>query len=339
MIANLTDIKLLNKTSLEGDFIKINNLLNLIEFKFITLINAYKNAMKRVFRLKPNLEFRKKMELDIIIDKLNNEKNNLYDRLNLNHLNESLIKQGENVSKCCDIIYKYIKLDKYENIQLFLLILMKINNNEMILNFIKEYHDNIDFNYQDENGKNILHIASKNGNEEIIKFLLTYENINIHLQSYFEKNKNKKHRNVLHYAVKYKHINIIKLLLQYDKLLMHTEDFYGKIPLYYVAPGPFGNKEIFELLLKYGSNINAKYLNQTMLYNNVNFLYEEGVSYLLSLNASPYIPSLSLKNTMVHKNNYETPLDLIMNKTCNNLKEREIKFNIVELLKNKMNKL
>jgi len=158
------------------------------------------------------------------------------------------------------------------------------------------------------------------------------KNIDINIFDY------KYHNTPLHYAVKNMNVEIITLLLL-NKANVNMYDKNNMTPLYYVCPGKNGNQCIFELLLKYGGDINIKYNNKTLLYEMVYYNDYLAVTYLLSLDANPYITS-QINNTNQQKMSeyyYETPLNLAVRQEFKNYDDNLKNIKIIKILSEKMN--
>jgi len=192
------------------------------------------------------------------------------------------------------------------------MILCKINY-QVFNNFHLKYTINMDARH--DKGKTLLHIACKYGHLETVKLLLSYD-IDIDKQTI---KCEKYHQSALHIAIENYQLDIIKLLL-YHKCNVNLTDYYHKSPLHYVCPGPQGNMMIFELLIKAGANINQKYREKTLLYQAVLDNHIETVNYLLSFNASPYIPCLVEDENVIFKYVYQTPIELVSFKSVNKYK-------------------
>lgn len=290
MLATEEDDNMLIKYAIEGDVEKVESLLNM-KYEFSVLLYVYKLTYPRGIKLKSN---------------------------NTNIKPHSLLEQGQNALKCASLIHLQLEpyLNNNENKFKLAMVLCKTN-----FDIFNEYVENYKFNFnQTYKGKSLLHVACKCENIDIVKLLVNH-NININQQNIWE---DYYHQTALHIAVVNYNIDIIKILLQ-KKCNVNILDYYKKPPLYYVSPGENGHQGIFELLVKNGADINYKYHEQTLLYKAVDENCLMTVNYLLTLGASPFIPSLS-------ENNYQTPLQLALNFEDTNIQ-------IIVILKNENLKL
>lgn len=270
MLATEEDDNMLIKYAIEGNIEKVESLLSL-KFEFSVLLYVYKLTYLRGIKLKS------------------------YNPVIKPH---SLLEQGQNALQCATLIYKQLEtyLNNNENKFKLAMILCKTN-----FDIFNEYVENYKFNFnQTYKGKSLLHVACKYENIDIVKLLIG--KVDINQQTIWE---DYYHQTALHIAVVTYNIDIIKILLQ-KKCNVNILDYYKKPPLYYVSPGENGHQGIFELLVKNGADINYKYHEQTLLYKAVDENCLMTVNYLLSLGASPFIPSLS-------ESNYQTPLQLALN--------------------------
>lgn len=269
MLATEEDDNMLIKYAVEGNLSKVESLLNL-KFEFSVLLHVYKLTYCRGIKLYSN-------------------------KIAPKH---SLLEQGQTALQCALLIYNQLEtfLDNDENKFKLAMVLCKTN-----YDIFKNFVTNNKFNYnQVYKGKSLLHKACHYENIEIVNFLLNHVDIN--QQTIWD---DFYHQTPLHIAVMSYNVDIIKLLLS-KKCNPNIVDYYKKPPLYYVSPGENGNVIIFEMLIRGGADINYKYHEQTLLYKAVNDNCLMTVNYLLSLHASPFIPSLNLLNTKL----YQTPLEL-----------------------------
>lgn len=331
IMATKDDIDLLYICSEEGNINKVETLICYINYEYIHLVKAYKYALTRAIKLRPNDHIRKIFDMESDIERVRTNRLNMLNKLNI-VTDKNLIEQGNDVYKCSKFIYNCIHSKIYEdnNANILYIYTCKINNYDIFKKFVYTFTNYINFDYQHK-GKTTLHIACKNENINILKFLLT-KNIDINFFDY------KYHNTPLHYAVKSMNVEIITLLLL-NKANVNMYDKNNMTPLYYVCPGKNGNQYIFELLLKYGGDINIKYNNKTLLYEMVYYNDYLAVTYLLSLDANPYITS-QINNTNQPKMSeyyYETPLNLAVRQEFKNYDDNLKNIKIIKILSEKMN--
>lgn len=269
MLATEEEDDMLIKYAVEGNLSKVESLLNL-KFEFSVLLHVYKLTYCRGIKLYSNKIAPK----------------------------NSLLEQGQTALQCALLIYNQLETFLYHDQNKFRLAMVLCKTNDDIFkNFVTKYK----FNYnQVYRGKSLLHKACRYENVEIVKFLLN-QNINVNQQTIWD---DVYHQTPLHIAVTNFNVDIIKLLLS-KKCNPNIVDYYKKPPIYYVSPGENGNMIIFEMLIRGGANINYKHHEQTLLCKAINDNCLMTVNYLLSLNASPFIPSLNILTKL-----YQTPLEL-----------------------------
>jgi ankyrin repeat protein len=300
------DIHILYVNALEGNIEHVQFLTTNIKFDFIHLVKAYRYCLERGLKLQSNDKLRE--DIHHKINTLRNNRKLQIDKLNISG-DLSLLEQGALALECSKYLFTLLEpyLTRQEQVTILFFYLCKMNNLIVVKDFITAYIDYIDFDYQNEKGRTVLHIACKNNNDHIIAFLLPY--CNPMIQDYHDKNPKKLHNTPLHYAVITRNILIIKLLLSYH-LDLNIKNYYDLTPLYDVAPGENGHLTIFELLLSNGANINIKCNHKTLLYKLVEDNDAMGVAYLLSKGADPYITSTCHFLGKSSKVYYETPLML-----------------------------
>ena len=300
------DINTLYAYALEGNIENVQFMVKNIKFNYIHLVKAYRYALERGLKLQVNDTLREDMN-----SKINTLRNNRKQQINKLHITGdlSLLEQGSLSLECSKYIFTLIEphLTRQDNITLLFFHLCKINNLTVIKDFVSAYIDYIDFEYQSEKGRTVLHIVCKNCNDFIIGFLLPY--CNPMIQDYHDKDPNKPHNTPLHYAVITRNILIIKLLLSHH-LDVNIKNHYDATPLADVAPGENGHLYIFELLLQYGADINIKRHDRTLLYRLVEENDARGVEYLLKMGADPFATSTCQFLGKSSKIYYETPLML-----------------------------
>lgn len=313
---------ILCNAALEGHTVLLQTIVKDYHFHFRYLAKAYKIACQRALKLQPRVD----------VNQLHPD----------NYQTDNLISQGKKCHECADMLYKKIQhyfLDEKKATQ-FALILCKINNFMLLYNFNLLYNVNIHYHAQDKHGQTCLHIASKNGNLEIVQFLLDV-NVNINIQDFYNKNPTQLNKTALHYAVENYQFDVVNLLLQ-----QHCQiDIYsheGLTPLHYVSPGPYGHQATFELLLSYGSDINKSCKGRTILYQAVAQNRSEAVAYLLKLGASPFVPSLffnqNSSNLIKFQASFETPLRLAIKSKYDRFEEEIENIKIITMLTHVMTK-
>jgi ankyrin repeat protein len=308
-----------------GNVLELENLL-IHHYDFGTLLTAYKLTYIRGIKLQPNDDIRVNIE-----DKIKNIRLLRIENIKKikNYIDEPLITVGENLLTCATLIYH--KLEPFltnDNITLFAMLLCRLDYN--IFENFYDIYQNIDLYKYNKKGKNILHIACKYGNIDIVKLILK-NNPEIDMQTLHN---NQPHQTALHIAVEYHHVVIIELLLQHYASI-NILDHNKRSPLHYVCPGKYGNKQVFELLIKYGGNIDIKYKGKTFLYQAVCDNHVETVQYLLSLDASPYIPSIKLIDHEAFGCCYETPYELAKSQQFKKMEDKIVNYKIISLLKQK----
>jgi ankyrin repeat protein len=308
-----------------GNVLELENLL-IYDYDFEILLAAYKVTYVRGVKLQPNNTIR--VDLEDKIKKIRLLRSENIKKIK-NYIDEPLITVGENLLTCASLIYHKIQplLIENDNITLFAMLLCK-SDYDSFEKFFNDYQ--VDLYKYNKKGKNILHIACKYGNLDIVKLILKY-NPEIDMQTLYN---NQPHQTALHIAIEYQHFDIIKLLLEYYAEI-NLGDHYKRSPLYYVSPGKYGNQKIFELLLKYGANIDFKFKGKTLLYQAVYDNNGDTVQYLLYNNASPYIPSLKVIDHEAFGCCYETPYELAKSQQFKKMEDKIVNYKIILLLKQK----
>jgi hypothetical protein len=121
------------------------------------------------------------------------------------------------------------------------------SGNLNLLKKIFEENNDLDINFQRNNGWTYLHYSVAQGENKITDFLLengANPDIKNHINNY-----------PLNYAVKYENIEIVKLLLEYHADV-NIVDCHGFSPIFKTIEK--NNLEIFKLLLKMGADIKMK---------------------------------------------------------------------------------
>lgn len=333
-MVSFDDINTLYVYALEGNIEHINFLITNINFDFIHIVKAYRYSLERGLKLQGNYKIRESINNKINI--IRNNRKIQIDKLNIQN-DLTLLEQGKLALSCSNYLYTIIEplLHKNDYITLLFFHLAKINNLEIIKDFVLKYDNYINFDYQNENGRTALHVACIYNNEYIINFLLNYCDIN--KQDYYNKHYKILHNTALHYAVENKNLLIIKLLLT-KNINVNIKNYFELMPLNYVEPGPDGNVLIFELLLNSGANINIKSCNKTLIYKLVEQNDPIGLEYVLKLGADPYITSSSHYSGKSSRLYYETPLMLATNTIYQDFEDYIKNYKIISIL-TKYNKL
>jgi len=295
-----TTEELLYLFALQGDRVTIMTMLQSLFLPMHQWMKAYKIASRRGLLLTPNPLVRDDMILSYRDDPT------------------SLVAQGKKCIQCATLIYDYIikQCIDDDTATRFAFLLCQINDPKF-LDFHILYSVYINDHYTNKRGKTFLHVAARHGYHSLIPMLLEW-GVMLNAQDLANKT-------ALHYAVEGYHIDTIQQLLK-QRCNMHLYDMHGYIPLHYVAPGPRGHKQLFELLLQHGSDINTKcrdkkYRDATLLSIAVQQKRVAAVQYLLTWKASPFVPSLCLdfkksNYSIAFEKYYETPLSFMMNH-CN----------------------
>ncbi|HSW76458.1 MAG TPA: ankyrin repeat domain-containing protein [Candidatus Saccharimonadales bacterium] len=330
--ASKQDFDLLQYSALQGNTALLTKYLDLFQLNCDQLLLLYKISFTRGKKLQPNDSIRIDLQ-----DKLYNVKQKFNALKSPN--DQTLIEQGIKCIQYADIIYKrlinyFITSDVIAT--QFAYILCQIDY-QSLYDFNLLYNVNIDYQYRGLKGRTFLHIAARRGNLQMIKFLMK-QKVNLDVQDYYN-------RTALHYATMNHHDDVIKTLLKH-KCRVDIEDHDGYIALHYVAPGRCGHQDIFNLLLQYGSNINKKFKDRTMLYYAVYDNQWDLVDFLLKKGASPFVTSLSLLKSsdtvglfghIQFKKYYETPLHLALKLQYNNLDSEIENIKIIMTLTKAMN--
>jgi ankyrin repeat protein len=171
-------------------------------------------------------------------------------------------------------------------------------------------------------------VACREGHVDVVQFLLN-QHIDLTKQDVYN-------RTPLHYAVYHHHIDIVNLLLS-KNINCNIKDCDDKTPIMYVAPGPRGHQQLFELLLPF-SDINAKSQGITLLYKAVQQNYFLGVRYLLKHGADPYVTCITnqCQRKMSHYY-YFTPLNLAVINQYDSFEDQVNNYNIITILSRYMN--
>ncbi len=138
-------------------------------------------------------------------------------------------------------------------------------------------------NTLDENKKSLLHIASKRGNVNMIKFLIT-KGFNIYSRDKYLRTpfliacqfgrlkasellldygseiyaKDSIGRTCLHYSICSDSSLLVKLILDKEKSLIYSKDTYGRTPLHYaIFNNTMFQTEMIKMLIDYGCDINC----------------------------------------------------------------------------------
>lgn len=368
------DVTLFYTLTLEGNIDKTEALLTNYNFNILHVIKAYRHVLERSLKLKIKPLIREDLQHKIKTVKSNRRKQ--IKKLNIKN-DLTLLEQGTLAKSCSDYLFTCIEPHIPEYASIMFLFLCEINNIEVIEGFIKNYGEYIDYNYVQEDGKNALHIACENDNEDIISLLLTHCNDN--KQDYhYHHNKQKRNNTPLHYAVENKNTYVVELLLsnganpnvqnylklsplhiacQYDdshnhfvenrsisiiKLLLEygaNPNVFNKghfTPLHEVEPGPYGNLEIFNLLIHYGASLDNKCNGKTMLYKRVEENDEVGLKFLLHHGANPYTTCKAQYGGKSSTNYYETPFMYASDLYYDNEEDQLKNIKIIQLLYNYM---
>ncbi len=329
------EIKLKNEWSLfdfiqAGEIASIEEKLPSSEFDFIELVKSYTFALEQIKTLTPNKKLRSADFMQEAIKKIQSQRMIALDRLLIfdafntrrnenvhtkksrrKQINETLIDQGKLFSECAQKIYPYIEpfLIDIENLNFFFFHIGVIGHLDSMKDFITKYESDIDWNCCDEKGKTLLHIHAKEGNLDMVDYLLSKQ-IDCNKQTYYDGNP---HKTALHYAAKYHQSTIVIRLICYDCDVTIT-DYFGQLPLHYVAPGKNGNQEIFEHLIVGGTDIDSKSDDgSTLLYIAVESNNPDTVEYLLILGANPHKKSKYIPNET--ESYWDTPLELAVRKS------------------------
>lgn len=319
------DIELLCNSAQKGDVLNIVSLLEVFDFEFNSLVKSYYVAKKRANKLKINTDIRKDLDLNYLKSRVKNSND------------KSLVEQGEDCKQSAILLYNQFKskliIDEYAT--LFAYVLCDLNDYQDFFNFLITYNVYINLNCRDNYGQTLLHRACKKGNVEIVKLLLTY-NIEINCYDYISNINKNPNKTPLHYATKKLHYDVVDILTTHG-VNMNCKDTDKKTPLHYIAPGPLGNRRMFELLISKGADINCKYKHKTLLYYAVENNLLDTVVYLLKLGANPFIPSRTY--TCIHKFDkvYELPLTLAIRQNFLDLNQQIDNYRIIILLNTFLN--
>ncbi len=246
---------------------------------------------------------------------------------------------SKSCNDCANYIYNTFNhlLINDINATSFVFVLCKLNQYEEFNNFVLLYNIYINIHAQNSNGKTLLHIASKNGNLKLVKYLVKL-NVNLNGQDYISPIRKLLDKTPLHYATKNYHYDVCQYLLKKGALIK-IKDYEGKCPIHYVSPGSLGNVKLFELFLKYDKNcINLKYKHQTILYQCIKDNNSDAVEYLLKNNANVFKPSL-IKHDNQFEKSYEVPLTLATKLNYEHLTEQINNYKIIILLNTYMLKI
>lgn len=288
----------------QGNIVEVSNLIS-HSFDFFTLLHAYKLTFIRGMKLKPNQELR--ILINDQIEDIRIQREELVKKIS-NYVDEPLYILSDNLLTCAELIYDKLQyhLNNYTNIILYLMLLCRLGDH---VNYKDEFknnymqYPNININKRIKRGKSLFHVACKYGHMNIISLLIDKAKINKQT-----KHHDKNHQTPLHITIEHFHIDVVKLLISY-RAELNVLDYYKRLPIHYVSPGKTGNMVLFELLIKNGTSVDSKYNGVTMLYQAVEDNEIEIVDYLMSLKASPFVPSL-ITTTNVYQYVYQTPFEL-----------------------------
>lgn len=288
----------------QGNIVEVSNLIS-HSFNFFTLLHAYKLTFIRGMKLKPNNELRKNMMEQIEDIRIQREESV---KKIPNYVDEPLYVLSDHLLACAELIYDKLQyhLNNYTNIILYLMLLCRLGDHHNYKDEFKNnytQYPNININKRIKRGKSLFHVACKYGHMNVISLLIDKAKINKQT-----KHHDKIHQTPLHLAIEHFHVDVVKLLISY-KANLNGLDYYKRLPIHYVAPGKTGNQEIFELLINNGVSVDSKYNGITMLYQAVEDNEIEIIKYLLSLKASPFVPSL-IPKTNIYQYVYQSPFEL-----------------------------
>ena len=212
--------------------------------------------------------------------------------INNSNINPSYIKNNDGET----LAHLIIKEDKLESLELI------IESYITLLGFSDRFFEW--FLSENKDGQTVLDICVKYSNKDIIKYI--YEIVSKTTETNFRLKENRK--GIFHYAAIYN--KIYPIIYFYEKLQRFFKNFLiidipsetGMTPLQYSCQN--GNKEISELLINLGANINWKDKNgNTCLHYAVNSGNKSLVKKLILLGANK-----NIKNEDGH-----SPLDLAEN--------------------------
>lgn len=272
----------------ERDIDTIANILSSTKLHFKLLARVYTYALSQAKKLTPNADIRRDPCRQEAIKKMQFARESALKKTRREQIDETLVDQGKLYAICAQTIYPHLEplITKANNANSLFYCIGCTGHLGLLQDFIETYETHINWNFCDDSGITLLHIAAKEDNVDMIDYLLT-KNIPINSQTYYDENTDSSHKTPLHYAAENHRTTIVKRLLD-KKSDPNITDYFGELPLHYVAPGKYGNREIFEMLLAAGTNIDSTNDNgKTLLYKAVEENNIEAVEYLLALGASP----------------------------------------------------
>ena len=216
-----------NSKTLKGNFKQ--KLIKSSKIKFNSLVNnthLNNNCLKLNLNENSNEENLNKVEKGILSSpKLNKT---------LKIKNENKIKNPKSENEI-DLINKFIFYAKKGDKENFLIIIEKILN------------ENLNLNYIDEKGFSALHYAVDEGNIKICEILIKTKKININIKNNFN------NKTPLHISCKNGYFDITKLLIQ-NKANLNCFDNENNNPLIYCVKGNF--YEVIKMILGFNNDYN-----------------------------------------------------------------------------------
>lgn len=267
------EIELFYATALTGNVKEIDKLITQWNFDITIIIKAYRYVLERTLKLQTNEDIR--VDLHDKIDTLRSNRERMMNKLNIVD-DLSLLEQGHLVKECSDFLFAYLEpfIPDYATILFFNL--CEMNHFDALSSFIDTYQQHIEFNYQQHDGKNALHIACENDSDTIVTLLLDYCNeVKINEQDYYTAGSKKKYNNTpLHYAVENKNIKLVALLLKHNAD-PDVQNYANDTPLHIACDTEAYDERdrrhfyvdtrvvaIVKLLLEYGANPNLQNAGQ-----------------------------------------------------------------------------
>ena len=165
----------------------------------------------------------------------------------------------------------------------------------------KQYSDEINYEHEFYQNDTPIHIASKNGHLEIVKYLIENRKVNKEIKGWYGKTP-------LHYACEKGHQPIVEYLIL-QRANVNVKDDYGWTPLHYACAT--GQASIVEYLISKGANIEAMddtFAGWTPLHLASLYGYADIIKFILSKNINKnirdknsQIPSDWAKNDEIKK--------------------------------------
>ncbi len=235
------------------------------------------------------------------------------------NIDETLIDQGLKNAYCATLLYEklqnYIMVD--ENANILALYLCKVDD-DSFNNHVLLYNVYINYNYKNKKGRTMLHVASKVGNIDVVKYLLTQ-----HIDFNYIKGK----PTPIHLAIRNHHDVVVKILP-----VNNIKDDKGFTILHYVCPGKDGNKILFEWLVNHGANINIKHHGKTLLYHAVSENLYPTVEYLLKCGANPYVSVKTTCKNSIYMKQYELCINIAIKKYYMHINDQVSNYRIITIL-------